>query len=283
MPAADHDTSPSASAPLGPPGQDLERVEAAGYADLFHAAPADLARRHGIAVAPLAGGLCLAIASLPGHRAFNRAAGLGRWGVASDDDLERVERFYTERGLSHVASVCDRAQADGLDRRLRDRGYTDDYAWIKFAHRGPVVRVPDGAPSVRRVGSERAGGFGAILGSVFEMPEDSARWLAALPGRQGWSCFMAFEGDTPIGAAALFIDADEAWVTFGATLPEHRRKGAQQALLAARLVEARARGCAVVVSETGEPAEGRPNASYRNLVALGFVPRCRRPNLRSPS
>lgn len=278
-----HPHRPPPPAPLLPRRQDLERVEAAGYADLYHAAPPDLARRHGIAVAPLAGGLCLAVASMPGHRMLNRAAGLGRWGLASDAQLDRVERFYAERGLSHVVSVCDRGRAGGLDARLRGRGFTDEYAWVKLAHPGAVVRVADDAPRVRRIGPERAEEFGAIVASAFELPADFARWLAALPGRQGWSCVMAFEGDTPIGAAALFLDADAAWLTLGATLPEHRRKGAQRALLAARLVEAHARGCAVVVSETGEPAEGRPNASYRNLVASGFVPRYRRPNLRSPS
>jgi GNAT superfamily N-acetyltransferase len=234
---------------------DLERVEAAGYADLFHAAPPELARRHGIALAPLAGGLCLAVAAKPGDRIFNRATGIGRWGHASDAGLDRVERFYAERGLSHLVSICDRGQAVGLDRRLR---------------------------VVRRVDRERAGEWAEIVTSVFGAPE-FAGWFAALPGRQGWSCFMALDGDRPMAAAGLFVDGDAAWMTFGATLPEYRRRGAQRALLAARLMEAYGRGCSVVVTETGEPAEGRPNASYRNLRASGFDPRYRRPNLRSPS
>ena len=38
----------------------------------------------------------------------------------------------------------------------------------------------------------------------------------------------------------------------------------------ARIEAAAARGCSVVVTETGEPRDGRPGASYRNIVRAGF-------------
>jgi hypothetical protein len=66
-------------------------------------------------------------------------------------------------------------------------------------------------------------------------------------------------------------------------VPEHRRKGAQGALLAARIEAAAATGCEVVVTETGMPQEGEPGASYRNIVRAGFEPQyVRRNYLSSP-
>ena len=57
---------------------------------------------------------------------------------------------------------------------------------------------------------------------------------------------------------------------FAATLPEHRGKGAQSALLAERIGRAAELGCDVVVTETGEQRDDRPSNSYRNILRAGF-------------
>jgi len=56
-----------------------------------------------------------------------------------------------------------------------------------------------------------------------------------------------------------------------ATLPEHRAKGGQSALLAERIRHARAIGCDVLVTETGERREDLPSNSYRNIIRAGFT------------
>jgi GNAT superfamily N-acetyltransferase len=55
-------------------------------------------------------------------------------------------------------------------------------------------------------------------------------------------------------------------------LPALRGRGAQTALLRARIEAARELGCAVLVTETGEPAGRQPGASYRNIRRAGFEP-----------
>jgi ribosomal protein S18 acetylase RimI-like enzyme len=72
------------------------------------------------------------------------------------------------------------------------------------------------------------------------------------------------------------------WLSFAATLPEFRRRGAQNALLAARIRAAAELGCSLVVGETGALEDGRPSNSYRNIVRAGFEPVYDRPNYRSP-
>ena len=87
----------------------------------------------------------------------------------------------------------------------------------------------------------------------------------------------------PAGAGALYVDGGVGWLGFGATLPPYRGRGAQSAILAARIEDARRQGCATVVTETGELADDRPSSSYRNIVRAGFRETGVRPNYRAPS
>jgi hypothetical protein len=59
----------------------------------------------------------------------------------------------------------------------------------------------------------------------------------------------------------------------------HRRKGAQNAIFAARIRRARKLG---VSTETGELVEDPPRSSYRNILRTGFGLRNVRPNLVRP-
>jgi GNAT superfamily N-acetyltransferase len=64
----------------------------------------------------------------------------------------------------------------------------------------------------------------------------------------------------------------------GATLPEYRRRGAQTALLAARIAAAAAADCTVLATETGESIAGEPNPSLANIRRAGFTQACSRLN-----
>ncbi len=61
-----------------------------------------------------------------------------------------------------------------------------------------------------------------------------------------------------------------AYLGLAGTLPEHRGKGAQNVLLAARIRRAAELGCDLVITETGERREDRPSGSYRNILRAGF-------------
>jgi len=95
-------------------------------------------------------------------------------------------------------------------------------------------------------------------------------WLAGLPERDGWDCFVAYDGSVPAASGALFSSEGVGWLGIAATLPEHRRRGAQGALLSARIRAAAGADCEVVVTETGALVEGKPSGSYRNILRAGF-------------
>jgi hypothetical protein len=260
----------------------LERAEIGGYRDLWEAVPAALREAHGIAALERAGAVCRGSAAQSGSRYMNQVVGLGLDGTATDDDLDEIERFYARLGAVYFVAVTPGPAAGALTRRLAERGFEEDYAWVKF-RRG--VEAPPPARTdlrVELIGPELADAFGAVEAGTFPLPDGSAGWLAVLVGRPGWHCFLALDGDEPAAAGALYVEGDQGWVAFGATLEAHRGRGAQTAILAARIRHAAAIGCTALVVETGEASEGRAANSYRNILRAGFVEAYVRPNHRSP-
>ena len=135
---------------------------------------------------------------------------------------------------------------------------------------------------IRVVDAMHGRAFGRVVGEAFGLPETVRPWIAALAGRPGWIIVLAFDGDEPVAAGATYIRGEYAWLGFGGTLAAHRRRGAQNALLARRLQEAAARGARVAVTETGERRPDLPDKSYRNILRAGFKECYLRQNYLSP-
>jgi len=255
-------------------------ADIAAYRDLWRAAPAEVAHRHGVALHEVAGAVCLGCASMSGAPILNHALGVGVGAPAGEAELDEIQGFYDGLGVAY--SVAVDAAAPGLGGRLERRGFSEARPWMTF-RRGPgPTPARAGDLKVEEAGASRAAAFGAIVGAAFEMPADFAGWMAALVDRPGWTALLALDGDEPVGAAALFVGGGAGWLGMGATLPEHRGKGAQGALLAERLRRAERLGLRRLVTETGAPVgdEG-PGPSYRNMLRYGFAEAGLRPNLRS--
>jgi GNAT superfamily N-acetyltransferase len=110
------------------------------------------------------------------------------------------------------------------------------------------------------------------------MPATLEPWFGALVGRPGWT-FVVAEADSRIAATgAVFVDGSTAWLGVGATLAEYRNRGAQSALLAARIALAADAGCTAIATETGESIAGEVNPSLNNIRRAGFVQVCSRLN-----
>ncbi len=89
--------------------------------------------------------------------------------------------------------------------------------------------------ALRVVRADEGDLFGGVVAAAYGLPADVRPGLAALAGRAGWDCTVAFDGRRPVGAGAAFVDSGPAWLGFGATLPGARRRSAQGRLIALRL------------------------------------------------
>ena len=247
--------------------EDLNAAEYAAYADAFSAA-APVAE-----VAQIGGATCTVVRGL-GSRMFNRALDL-----ASTEPLDEIAAFYGDEPWW----VSD---SRGLGTELEERGFVRDYGWMKFT-RGVSPREAQSDLDVRLVGPDRGVDFARVVVEGYGMPEWTTPLAANVVGRPGWSCYVAYDGDEPAGAGALFVhdpglsrveglgpttlrENAVGWLGYAATRERYRGRGAQSAILAARIEDARKQGCSTVTTETGELAEGRPSSSYRNIIRAGF-------------
>ncbi len=96
-------------------------------------------------------------------------------------------------------------------------------------------------------------------------PESTTAAVQAIE-REFAEFFAAFAADRPIALSALIPDGSFAYLGWMGTLPEFRSRGAQTALIAARVNRAAELGARWCVSETNTVAA----TSLRNLQRCGF-------------
>ncbi len=246
----------------------LETVEAAAIADAFGAD------------AVQAGGVVCAVRPDLDEVYINRVIGLGVTAPASDAVLDRIAEVFGS--VRHSIALAPCAQPADLPAMLRERGYEAGYAWVKFQRPAAPPLEAQTDLRVERIGRERSAEYVTVLAAGFDLLPDAAAMLEHLPGRPGWGCYLAYAGELPVAAGAVFVSGDHAWLGQATTIAEHRRRGGQSALIAARIGAARAAGATVIVTETGETVDGRPANSYHNILRAGFEPAYVRPNYISP-
>jgi hypothetical protein len=249
----------------------LERAEAAAYGSFNDAA--------GLPVLRIAGATCYATPGVPESTMLNRVVALGVDGPVTGDVLDEIDAFFREAGVRYGVAVAPQAPPE-LAAQLRARRFVDGYAWTKFrrgADDPPVVET-----SLRIEQVTDGGDMAGVLASAYGMPISAGAAFDRL-GRSGaWHLLLALDGTVPVAAGALFVHDAVGWLGAAGTLPEHRGKGAQSALLAARIALARELGLDALTTETGERVPDRPAGSYRNILRAGFEEAYLRPNLVGP-
>lgn len=226
---------------------------------------------------PLAGGLAVWTAS---DAPFNKVAGLGFAGAPAAAELAAVESAFAARGAAvrvELATLGDPAVVDLLTGRgYRLAGFenvlglpvaralaTDGVAGVAVTECGPADLV-DWMDAV-------AGGFAAPDQQGVPSDEEFSREaleqaFGDLAHARGFRRYLARrDGEVAGGASARYVGG-VAQLCGAATLPRHRRRGVQSALLAARLAAAAAEGCDVAVVTT-QPG----SKSQENVQRLGFA------------
>jgi hypothetical protein len=252
----------------------VEFGEAEAYADLFRAAPSDLGlrvERIGTAVALLAPRFPIIL--------LNRVIGLGVREPASLATLETLLALYQQAGIHTFAlQVSPATQPPELVDWLQARHLHPRDNWAKVYRRPDTdIMVPTDL-RIERIGPRDAAHFARVASTAFGMPDSLRPWLEQSVGRPGWRHYLAFDGELPVATGALFMQGATGWLGAGSTLPSHRRRGAQGALMAQRIRDAAGDGCVWVVTETGEDLPHQPNPSFHNMLRTGFVLAYRRPN-----
>jgi GNAT superfamily N-acetyltransferase len=196
--------------------------------------------------------------------------GLGMFEEPTAENLEEIERFFTERGAATMHEVSPMAGV-AMAELLCARGYRPiEISSVLYR----TVEMPEGRErdgiQVRVVGADEAELWAAVSarGWTHEYPElrEFVEQMGALMvAREQSPCFLAELNGVAGAAGGLSLHEGVALFAGAATAPEMRRKGLQGALLEARMRYAFERGCdlAMMVTEAG-------SESQRNAERQGF-------------
>lgn len=182
---------------------------------------------------------------------------------SATQQLQQNARLFESHGVSRffawlspgpeIAALRASLTKAGAVKVTWTRYPTLAYAGPPSVRSGPHPEVRDVSPDDIEAARQQLAGasMDAYLRSV---------------GRPGFRHFVALEGGQPIATAALACFEDIAYLTYAQTAEDFRRRGAQSALIAARVRKAQDLGYSLIVSQTLTMLED----SHANLKRAGF-------------
>lgn len=207
------------------------------------------------------------VAMGPG-RYVNRAVGITLRDL-TDHDLDEVEAFFAEASVPAAVELSSLAPASTVTQ-LSQRGYRLD--WFRSVFATPPTSG-DTSPTSLRVREVTdsdvaewldvlATGNGAI---VAEQRAVSDEFAIANRTVRHTTNYLAFDGDVAVGCGSVQVVDGVAWLGGAATLPQHRSRGVQLALLQARMQAAAGSGATLIAASALTNG-----ASARNLQRAGL-------------
>jgi hypothetical protein len=243
-----------------------DAIEAKAFMDLHRLAPANLRDREQFECLHISGGCAISLPSAP-VIGLNRVLGLG-----SVEDLDTAYNWMRQKAGNRFLQLNIDAASDEVRRWIQTRGLSEHgNGWSKLTLKAPFTGLePRGGVLTRKVRPEEALLFGSMMCQGFNLPPVLTSLWAAIVGKDGWSCFFALDGETPVGTGAVYVAGKYAWLGGGTTLPEFRNRGVQKALINSRINYGVECGVSTFVVETEAPSVGKPNISHDNLRKMGF-------------
>ncbi len=198
--------------------------------------------------------------------------GVGVHQPPTAEDLAEIEAFYGKRGATvfhEVSPIID----DGTLALLNARGYRPcELTSVMFRPIARDLRLTNAvshAVQVRAVGPDDADDWVATATRGWSEFQEYAAMMEELSrvsvATKGTTSFLAELDGRPVAAGGLSVREGVGVLAGASTVPEARRRGAQNALLEARLRYAAEAGCdlAMMCAKPG-------SASQRNAERNGF-------------
>ncbi len=206
--------------------------------------------------------------------------GLGLFGEIGNAELETLESFFIERSapvFHEVSSMTDPA----LMALLNERGYKPielTSVMVRELEHGvpdPGARNLSPGLKTRIIEEDEAELWAATsaAGWATEMEglADFMLGFGRISARcQGAHPFLAELDGQAVSTGMLFIYDDVCMLAGASTIPEGRNKGAQNALLAARLAFAAERGCSLAIMGAAPGSQSQRNAQ-KNGFSVAYT------------
>lgn len=209
--------------------------------------------------------------------ALNRVIGLGERGPGEAEAVDTVLTAFRAAGSARCMAAVS-PDSERLTTLLRQRGFYHHNNWVRLTRDATPPPGVETAFSIRRLGAEQRDAFGELIRKAFHWPAAAAGLFGSTVGRADWIHYGAFENGQLVAAGGMFLRNRTAWLGPAATDLRARGRGAQTALIVARLTTGIHHGVETFTVETAEPTSERPVGSFRNLTRLGFEVAYSRPN-----
>ena len=181
--------------------------------------------------------------------------GLGVYSEITNEHLDEIEAFFKRHNAPVFHEVSPMADSSLLGL-LNERGYQPiELTSIMFRSLDlkDEISLPKN-PHIRTriIGADEIDIFAktAVKGWSAEMPEFESFGLdfcKVSANSKSASSFIAEIEGVPVATGTLFVCEDVGELGGASTIPEFRRRGAQNALLAARLNDAGENGCKIAM------------------------------------
>ena len=198
--------------------------------------------------------------------------GLGVFDPIGDAELDRLERFFADRGAPTHHEISAFAP-EHIWNLLSARGYTPiETSTVLVRPTHSTTSLPSSAVTARLIESGEEARWARVLGEGWSSESAEVGTMVERLGpvisrARSVRCFIAELDGQPIAAGSLNVQNGIALFAGASTIPSARRQGAQSALLRARLDFAASLGIDLAMVVT-QPA----SASQRNSVRQGFRP-----------
>jgi len=202
-----------------------------------------------------------------------QAFGLGFAGPVTHEDIEAMEDFYRARESAVNIETCPLADASLL-KVLSERGYVPIEASHVFARAltaGDVSLWPDPSSEVwiRTPREDEADSYSELVAKNFfengEVPPELLDIFKSTFYAKGAHFFIAEIDGVPAGGGMMSMHRGVASLGGAGTLPEFRNRGAQNALILARLASAARAGCDLAMVATGLGTVSQRNVERREF------------------
>lgn len=212
---------------------------------------------------------------------ISQTFGLGVFEPMTPEILATLEHFFTTRGSDTFHEVSPLVDPSAL-ALLSDRGYRpceltsvlfqplplrDTQANDSAARTAPAITVSPVTVAERRIWADTAYQGWQEFEAVREF---LAAFGPTAVGAEDAQPFLAFAGSQPIAAASMSMHDGVAILAGASTIPEARGRGAQSALLRARLAHAAASGCSVAMMGA-LPGSGSQRNAERNGFRIAYT------------
>jgi hypothetical protein len=195
--------------------------------------------------------------------------GLGLFTAPTAEQIEVLERFFSDRDASTQHEVCTMADATVL-ALLGERGYVPvEWSTVLVQRLGAPGARTAHEVTVREITADEADAWADVAAAGWSDEPALADFIRAL-GRvsvraEDSLCYLALIGDEPVASASMHLHGGVALLAGASTIPRFRRLGAQNALLSHRLRVASERECDLAMMVTAPGSE-----SQRNAQRTGF-------------